>query len=91
MTVLRYSVLRLLLLFGCLLVLWLVGIRNVVLLVALTAVLSITLSYFLLKGPRDAMAQTLADRAARRTGHTSADVDAAAEDAEDERPPAPPA
>jgi hypothetical protein len=90
MTVLRYSVLRLLLLFGCLLVLWLVGIRNVVVLVALTAVLSITLSYFLLKGPRDAMAQTLADRAARRAGHTSADHDAAPEDRENERAPAPP-
>jgi hypothetical protein len=90
MSVLRYSVLRLLLLFACLLVLWLVGVKNPVLLIALTAVLSITLSYFLLKGPRDAMAQTLADRASRRAGHTRADADAAAEDAEDERPPAPP-
>jgi len=86
MSVLRYSVLRLLLLFACLLVLWLVGVKNPVLLIALTAILSITLSYFLLKGPRDAMAQTLADRAARRAGHTRADVDAAAEDAEDETP-----
>lgn len=90
MTVLRYSVLRLLLLFGCLLVLWLVGVRNPVLLIALTAVASITLSYFLLKGPREAMAQTLADRATRRSGHTSSDLDAADEDAEDETPPAPP-
>jgi hypothetical protein len=90
MTVLRYSVLRLLLLFGCLLVLWLVGVRNPLLLVVLTAVASITLSYFLLKGPRDAMAQTLADRASRRAGRTRVDVDAADEDAEDETPPAPP-
>jgi Protein of unknown function (DUF4229) len=90
MTVLRYSVLRLLLLFGCLLVLWLVGVRNPVLLIALTAVVSVTLSYFLLKGPRDAMAQTLADRAARRAEHTRADLDDAAEDAEDDAPPAPP-
>jgi hypothetical protein len=90
MTVLRYSVLRLLLLFGCLLVLWLVGVRNPVLLIALTAVVSLTLSYFLLKGPRDAMAQTLADRASRRAGRTRSDVDAADEDAEDDTPPAPP-
>jgi hypothetical protein len=90
MTVLRYSVLRLLLLFGCLLVLWLVGVRNPLLLVVLTAVASITLSYFLLKGPRDAMAQTLADRASRRAGRTRVDVDATDEDAEDETPPAPP-
>jgi hypothetical protein len=90
MTVLRYSVLRLLLLFACLLVLWLVGVRNPVLLIALTAVASISLSYFLLKGPREAMAQTLADRAARRVGHHQSDLDDAAEDAEDEAPPAPP-
>jgi hypothetical protein len=89
MTVLRYSVLRLLLLFGCLLVLWLVGVRNPVLLVVLTAVASVTLSYFLLKGPREAMAQMLADRAARRAGHTRSDLDAADEDAEDDGPPAP--
>lgn len=87
MTVLRYSVLRLLLFFGCLLVLWLVGVRNPVLLIVLTAVISLGLSYVLLRGPRDAMAQTLADRAARRIGQRQADVDAAAEDAEDEAPP----
>jgi hypothetical protein len=87
MTVLRYSVLRLLLFFGSLLVLWLVGVRNPVLLIVLTAVISLGLSYVLLRGPRDAMAQTLADRAARRIGHRQADVDAAAEDAADEAPP----
>jgi hypothetical protein len=65
-------------------------VKNPVLLIALTAVLSITLSYFLLKGPRDAMAQTLADRAARRAGQTRADIDAADEDAEDDTRPAPP-
>lgn len=84
MTVLRYSLLRLLLLFACLLVLWLVGVRNPILLIGLTAVISMTLSFFLLRGPRDAMAQTLADRAARRQRRT--DADELAEDAEDERP-----
>jgi hypothetical protein len=85
MTVLRYSVLRLLLFIACLLVLWLVGVREPVLLVALTAVASLTLSYFFLKGPRDAMAQTLAARAARRQRRP--DADELAEDAEDETPP----
>lgn len=87
MTVLRYSVLRLMLLFGCLLILWLVGLRNVVLLLSATAVLSFGLSYFLLKGPRDAMAQTLAERAARRMAEPVDDPDAQAEDAEDEGRP----
>ena len=85
MTVLRYSLLRILLLLGCLLFLYLVGVRNPVLLIALTAVASITLSYFLLKGPREAMAQTLADRAARRQHRP--DADELAEDAEDDAPP----
>ncbi|HET8616014.1 MAG TPA: DUF4229 domain-containing protein [Actinomycetales bacterium] len=85
MTVLRYSVLRLLLFIACLLVLWLVGVREPVLLVALTAIASLTLSYFFLRGPRDAMAQTLADRAARRQRRP--DADELAEDAEDETPP----
>jgi hypothetical protein len=83
MTVLRYSLLRLLLLFACLLVLWLVGVRNPILLIGLTAVVSMTLSFFLLRGPRDAMAQTLADRAARR--RRGPDPDELAEDAEDEQ------
>ena len=85
MTVLRYSVLRLLLLFGCFFLLLLVGVRNPFVLIGLTAVISMTLSFFLLRGPRDAMAQTLADRAARRQERP--DADELAEDAEDEAPP----
>jgi hypothetical protein len=90
MTVLRYSVLRLLLFFGCLLLFYLVGVREPVLLIVLTAVASLVLSYFFLRGPRDAMAQTLAERAARRIGHRQSDLDDAAEDAEDDAPPTPP-
>ncbi len=84
MTFLRYSLLRLLLLLGCLLVLWLVGVRDPLLLIVLTAVVSVVLSYFVLRGPREAMTAQLAERVAgraRRPGGAD-DVDAAAEDAE---------
>ncbi len=65
-TVLRYALLRTMVLFGCLLALYLVGVRNPVELIALTGVTSIALSYVLLRGPREAMARTVAERAARR-------------------------
>ena len=66
MTVLRYALLRTMVLFGCLLALYLLGVRNPVELIALTGVTSIALSYVLLRGPREAMARTVAERAARR-------------------------
>ena len=51
MTVVRYSILRLLIFFGVLLALWLVGIRdNPVLLLAFSAIISAVLSYVLLRG-----------------------------------------
>lgn len=89
MTVLRYSLLRIMVLFACMLVLWLVGVRDPVLLIALTGVTSIVLSYFVLKGPREAMAQTVAERAGRRLAQPAPhDPDADAEDTEaDLRPP----
>ena len=65
MTLLRYSLLRTMLLFGCLLVLYLLGARGV-LLIALTMFSSIALSYFLLKGPREQLARQVADRVGRR-------------------------
>ena len=72
---LRYSLLRIMLLFGCMLVLWLVGVRNPVWLLLATAVTSVALSYFVLRGPREELARQLAakvdQRAARR--HTDAD------------------
>lgn len=85
---LRYSLLRTMLLFGCMLALYLVGVHDPVLLIALTAVTSIVLSYFVLKGPREAMARTVAERAALRLQHQpvdSFDEDAAVEDLEDEQ------
>lgn len=82
MTVLRYSLLRMLVLFASMFALYLVGVRDPVLLIALTAVTSIVLSYFVLKGPREAMAQAVAERAGRRL--PKAGSDEAAEDGEDE-------
>ena len=91
MTLLRYSLLRTMLLFGCLLVLYLLGARGV-LLIALTMFSSIALSYFLLKGPREQLARQVADRVGRRlpergdqSGRGNAfDEDANVEDREDD-------
>lgn len=91
MTLLRYSLLRTMLLFGCLLVLYLLGARGV-LLIALTMFSSIALSYFLLKGPREQLARQVADRVGRRLpergdqpGRGNAfDEDANVEDREDD-------
>jgi hypothetical protein len=80
-TALRYSVLRLLLLLGVLCVLWLVGLRGALLLVV-TLVVSVPLSYVVLRGPREAMTQQVAERMARRMQEPGPDVDTAAEDAE---------
>lgn len=88
----RYSLLRTLLLFGCMLALYLLGVRDPVLLIALTGVSSIALSYFVLKGPREQMARSLAERAGRRVQHQPMDEfdqDAVAEDREDDTRPAP--
>ncbi len=91
MTLLRYSLMRTMLLFGCLLVLYLLGARGV-LLIALTMFSSIALSYFLLKGPREQLARQVADRIGRRLpapgdqpGRANAfDEDADVEDREDD-------
>ncbi len=87
MTVLRYSLLRLMLLLGVLVALWLLGglwapLRDPLWLVLATALLSVVLSYFILAAPRQAMTQQLADRLAARPGAVPVDVDAEAEDAE---------
>jgi len=83
-TVLRYTLLRFMLLFAVLLVLWLllaaVDVHNPLLLIGLTLVISVPLSYVVLKGPRTAMTQTLADRVGARTAEAHPDDDA--EDAE---------
>lgn len=94
MTVLRYSLLRLMLLLGVLVALWLLGglwspLRDPLLLVLATAVVSVVLSYFVLRAPREAMTQQIADRVAGRVGPAPVDQDAAAEDAEVGAPTAP--
>lgn len=90
MTVMRYTLLRLMLLFGVLIALWLLGglvpaLRDPVLLVMFTVVVSVVLSYFVLRGPREAMTAQLAGRAAVRSARAQdVDPDAEAEDAEAE-------
>jgi hypothetical protein len=88
--VLRYTVLRLLIFFGVLLLLWLVGLReSPVLLLGLSALVSAVVSYALLRGMRDEMTAKLMDRHEAKlrakqegssTGQPSADE--LAEDAE---------
>ena len=86
----RYSVLRLLIFFGVLLALWLVGIRdNPVLLSPLSAIISAVVSYALLRGMRDEMTAKLVERheakLQAKQGRLALE-DELAEDAEAERP-----
>lgn len=87
MTVLRYSLLRTMLLFGCMLALWLVGVRDPLPLLAATAATSLVVSYFVLKGPREQMTRLAAERAGKRLRHEPVDGyerDADVEDREDD-------
>ncbi len=87
MTFLRYQLLRTMLLFGCMLTLWLVGVKDPAWLIGLTGVTSIALSYVLLKGPREEMTRLMAERAGRRLRHEPVDDherDADIEDREDD-------
>jgi hypothetical protein len=92
---LRYTVLRLLIFFGCLLFFWLVGLRNdQVLLLLVSAATSVLLSFFLLRSQRDRFSAQIADRLekrqeAKREAQEAADLDTdeAAEDAELENRP----
>lgn len=93
----RYTILRLLIFFGCLALLWLVGLRDrdeqLILLVA-GALLSMAISYFALRPFREQYSRELAGRLERRQAAKSrarADEqtdeqaeDAAAEDADAE-------
>jgi hypothetical protein len=85
LVVLRYTVLRLGLFVVVLAAMFVAGARGV-LLVGLTVVLSLALSYLLLRKQRDQMSAVIAQRIAARSGQPNhADgVDEAAEDAEDE-------
>ncbi len=64
---LRYTIMRLGIFFGCLLLFWLLGLRNdQVLLLLLSAVVSVVLSFFLLRRQRDAFAEKIATRIEQR-------------------------
>ncbi len=83
----RYTLLRLLIFFGCLSAFWLLGLRSqdqqVYLLLA-SALTSVVLSFFLLRRERSQFAERVAERLERRAAvRRSADgVDELAEDAE---------
>ena len=89
MSVLRYTVLRLLLFLGCLLAFFLVkdltGIPTAAV-VILAAVTSLALSLVVLRGPREELAARMAQRIDSRLPARPAEgSDEAVEDAEDER------
>ncbi len=79
--VLRYSVLRIAIFIASLVVLSLLGVRESVLMFVLAALISLILSYLLLGGPRDQLAQELASRVEGRVKRRHAGADEAAEDA----------
>jgi mannitol-specific phosphotransferase system IIBC component len=91
---LRYSVLRLLIFFGVLCLLWLLGLRDrdeQVPLVVLSALISMVLSYFVLARFREESTRQIAAAVQRRAEAKqarAADSDEAAEDAEDGQGPA---
>lgn len=79
----RYSLLRLMIFFGLLIVFWLVGMRGFLLL-GVSAVVSMAVSLLLLQGPRAEFSAKIAarvDERARRAA-TAAHVDEDSEDAE---------
>jgi hypothetical protein len=80
----RYTVLRLLIFFGFVMLFWLIGLRdNPVLLLAASAIASAALSYVLLRGMRDEMTAKLVERhEARLAAKSQVTGDEADEDAE---------
>lgn len=88
----RYTVLRLMIFFGLLCALWLLGLRDVSQrwwLLGLSAVGSVVVSYFVLQGPRAEFSASIArrvDEHARRAEQTPEDE--IAEDAEADEDPA---
>ncbi len=83
----RYTLLRLLIFFGCLVFFWLVGLRRpdqqVYLLIA-SALASVVLSYFVLRREREQFSAKIAERIERRSQvrRSATGVDEEAEDAE---------
>lgn len=90
---LRYSILRLLVFFGVLSLLWLLGLRDTEdqwKLLVLSALISMVLSYFLLARFREESTRQLAERVQKRAEARQAgagESDEAAEDAEDAEGP----
>ena len=88
---LRYSLLRLLIFFGVLSLLWLLGLRDrdeQMMLLVLSALISMVLSYFVLARFRVESTRRLAEAVERRAAAKqtrSGESDEALEDAEDER------
>jgi hypothetical protein len=86
--VVRYTLLRLLIFFGFLVLFWLIGLRNSpVLLLGAAAIASAALSYVLLRGMRDEITAGLVERhearlKAKQEHLVDEDSDEAAEDAE---------
>lgn len=78
---LKFTALRIALFIAALVLLYLTGARDWLLLL-LAAVVSLALSYVLLRGPRDELAASLQERTSERLRRRSrADEDATAEDA----------
>ncbi|WP_226346645.1 DUF4229 domain-containing protein [Agilicoccus flavus] len=63
----RYTLARLFVFFACLFVLWLVGLRDPILLLLVAATLSLVLSMWLLSGMREQMSREVYDRVEART------------------------
>ena len=81
----RYTLFRLLIFFGCLLFFWIVGLRNnEVLLLVVSAVVSLVLSTFLLREQRNELSAKIAARVDERAAarRSAVGVDEQAEDAE---------
>ena len=81
----RYSVLRLMIFFGLLCALWLLGLRTWLLL-GVAALGSMAVSYFVLRGPRAQFSASIVhhldDRAERAERARAHEIDEQAEDAE---------
>ncbi len=79
---LRYTVMRLGIFFGVLLILWLVGLRNdPALLLLVSAVVSVVLSFFLLRRQRDEFSERIAAKIEQRQEARRAAADATDSDA----------
>ena len=73
---LKYTIWRLGIFFGCLLLAWLLGLRNdPALLLLVSAVVSVLLSFFLLRRQRDEFSERIATRLEQRQQARSAAVD----------------